>query len=101
MAAGTIYRTVEGRGILLGFYDGVISRWVFRHENADIPTRFGETRVVTAGRRGNPALLLLHGSASNVLGWAGAMPAYMNDFYVIAPDILGEAGRSAAVRPSW
>ena len=67
MSAGTIYRTVEGRDILLDFYDGVMSRWVFQNENADIPTRFGDTRVVTAGRRENPALLLLHGSASNVL----------------------------------
>jgi pimeloyl-ACP methyl ester carboxylesterase len=101
MSAGSIYRTVGSREILLDFYDGVMSQWAFPHENADVPTRFGDTRVVTAGRGENPALLLLHGSASNVLGWGGAIPAYMNHFYVIAPDIPGEAGRSAAVRPSW
>jgi pimeloyl-ACP methyl ester carboxylesterase len=56
----------------------------------DIPTRFGDTRAMTAGRKGNPALVLLHGSASNILGWGAAILAYMRDFYVIAPDIPGE-----------
>jgi pimeloyl-ACP methyl ester carboxylesterase len=101
MAAGGIYRTAESRDILLKFYDGVIGGWAFPHETMDISTRFGDTHVVTAGRKGNPALVLLHGSASNILGWGAAIPVYMRDFHVIAPDFPGEAGRSGPVRPSW
>ena len=101
MAVGSIYRTADSRGILLDFYDGITGRWAFPHETRDISTRFGDTRVVTAGRKGNPVLLLLHGSASNILGWSAAIPAYMRDFSVIAPDLPGEAGKSGPARPSW
>jgi pimeloyl-ACP methyl ester carboxylesterase len=101
MTSQSIYRNTESKDILLDFYDGIIGNWTFPNETADIPTRFGDTHTITAGRREKPALLLLHGSASNILGWGAAIPAYMSDFYVVAPDIPGEAGRSGPVRPSW
>lgn len=101
MATTGIYRTEKSRDILLDFYNGMISKWAFPHECADIPTRFGETHVVTAGEPETPALVLLHGSASNILGWGGAIPVYARDFRVIAPDMPGEAGRSGPFRPSW
>jgi pimeloyl-ACP methyl ester carboxylesterase len=101
MTKESIYRTAESRGILLDFYDGMMAGWTFPHVNEDIPTRFSATRVVTAGQKGDPALVLLHGSASNILGWGAAIPAYMRSFHVIAPDLPGEAGRSGPVRPSW
>ncbi len=66
-----------------------------------VPTRFGETHIIMAGSVGTPALVLLHGAASNLLGWSGAIPEYSGDFRVIALDIPGEAGKSAPVRPSW
>lgn len=101
MAENTIYKTEKSRDILLDFYDAVMSKWPFPYTKAMIPTRAGETHVLTAGSRDNPALVLLHGAASNVLGWGGAIPVYMKDFHVIAPDIPGEVGRSAPTRPSW
>jgi pimeloyl-ACP methyl ester carboxylesterase len=101
MATTGIYKTVKGRDILLDFYDGMIGKWAFPHECADIPTRFGETHIVTAGDPDAPALVLLHGSASNLLGWGGTIPLYARDFRVVAPDMPGEAGRSGPVRPSW
>lgn len=99
--AETIYRTEAGRNILLDFCDGVMKSWSFPYEMRTIPTRAGDTSVIMAGDEGKPALVLLHGSASNVLGWGAALPAYSKDFRVLAPDIPGEAGRSAPVRPSW
>jgi pimeloyl-ACP methyl ester carboxylesterase len=101
MTTGSIYRTVESRDILLDFYDGMMGGWTFPHGTMEVPTRFGGTHVVSAGRKGDPALVLLHGSASNILGWGAAIPAYMRDFHVIAPDLPGEAGRSGPDRPSW
>jgi pimeloyl-ACP methyl ester carboxylesterase len=96
-----IYKTEQSRDILLEFYDGVLQKWEFPYESLTVPTRFGETHIIAAGSRGKPALVLLHGAASNLLGWGGAIPEYMGDFRVIAPDIPGEAGRSAPLRLSW
>lgn len=96
-----IYRTERGRDILLEFYGEMLKGWSFPYESIAVPTRFGETHIIAAGDKSLPALVLLHGSASNLLGWGGAIPEYMKDFRVIAPDIPGEAGRSAPVRPSW
>ena len=96
-----VYRTEHSRDILLAFYDGVAGTWSFPHDIAMVQTRHGETHVITAGDKSKPALVLLHGAAANILGWGAAIPEYMRDFFVIAPDIPGEAGRSAPERPSW
>ena len=96
-----VYRTEHSRDILLAFYGEVVGTWSFSHESALVRTRHGETHVITAGDRSKPALVLLHGAAANVLGWGAAIPEYMREFFVIAPDIPGEAGRSAPKRLSW
>lgn len=57
--------------------------------------------MIAAGETGRPALVLLHGAASNALAWGGAIPQYGANFRVIAPDIPGEAGMSHPERPSW
>jgi pimeloyl-ACP methyl ester carboxylesterase len=101
MITDSIYKTARSRDELLDFYDSVVSKWSFPFEQVPVPTRFGETNVITAGKWDNPALVLIHGSASNILSWGGAIPAYLKDFYVIVPDIPGEVGRSAPIRPSW
>ena len=96
-----VYRTEHSRDILLAFYDGVVGTWSFPHESTMVQTRNGETHVITAGDKSKPVLVLLHGAAANILGWGAAIPEYMRDFFVMAPDIPGEAGRSAPQRPSW
>jgi pimeloyl-ACP methyl ester carboxylesterase len=97
----SIYRTEQSRGILADFYRGVLTKWNFDYTSSTVPTRFGETNVLAAGDPGKPALVLLHGAASNALGWGGALAQYGKDFRVIAPDIPGEAGMSSPERPSW
>lgn len=96
-----IYRTERSRDILMEFCDGALQYWSYPHEKTMLSTQFGQTHVITAGSKEKPALVLLHGAASNILGWGAAIPEYMQDFFVIAPDIPGEAGKSAPVRPSW
>jgi len=96
-----VYRTANSREILLAVYDEVMDTWSFPLESNMVPTRHGETHVVTAGDRSKPALVLLHGSAANIRGWGAAIPEYGRDFFVLAADIPGEAGRSAPERPSW
>lgn len=101
MKRQSIYKTENGRDTLLKFYDGVMGKWAFPFDTSIVETRFGQTFIVTAGNTEKPALVLLHGAASNILGWGGAIPQYTQDFRVIAPDIPGDPGRSAPVRPDW
>lgn len=64
-------------------------------------TSLGLTSLVTTGDPALPALVLLHGAASNNLTWGADLPEYLAHFRIIAPDIPGEAGCSADFRPSW
>jgi pimeloyl-ACP methyl ester carboxylesterase len=101
MNENSIYKTENGAEAFGAFMDGVLAQWPYPHKTVYVPTRFGQTFAVTAGDRGKPALVMLHGSASNLLSWGAEIPQYMGDYFVIALDIPGEAGKSAPVRPSW
>ncbi|MHB1314814.1 MAG: alpha/beta fold hydrolase [Christensenellales bacterium] len=101
MRTQSVFRTEEGQKAIVNFEEGVMAYWPFPYTAAMVPTRFGQTHTVTAGNKDKPALVLLHGAASNLLGWGGDIPRYMDRFFVVAPDIPGEAGKSEPVRPSW
>jgi pimeloyl-ACP methyl ester carboxylesterase len=96
-----IYRQVNSREELIQFMDGALSGWPYPYETRMVDTRVGQTHVFTAGDKSKPALLLLHGSQSNLLSWGGDIPQYLGEYDIIAPDIPGEAGKSAPVRLSW
>ena len=101
MKKNTIYKQENSREVLCGFMDKALKSWPYAHETQMIPTCFGLTHVLTAGNKKNPALIFLHGSASNLLSWGGDIPQYMQDFYVVVPDIPGGAGKSEPVNLSW
>ncbi|MEW2625892.1 alpha/beta hydrolase [Streptomyces sp. NPDC048106] len=49
-------------------------------------------RVYTCGEPSHPAVLFLHGSGPGVsapANWAHLMPSFAEDFYCVAPDVLG------------
>lgn len=97
----SIYRTEESREALAAFMDQVLKMWPYPFQTQSLDTRFGKTHIVTAGQKNNPVLVLLHGSGSNLLSFGGDIPKYMENYYVVVPDIPGEAGKSAPCRPSW
>ena len=96
-----IYRTEGSRDALAAFMDYVLKMWPYPFEAKFMDTRFGKTHIVTAGQKNSPVLMLLHGSASNLLSFGGDIPKYMGDYFVVVPDLPGEAGKSAPCRPSW
>ncbi|NJL55969.1 alpha/beta hydrolase [bacterium] len=63
-----------------------------------VTTRFGPTHLLAAGQADAPLLLLVHGSNVNALGWRHQITALSAHYRVIAPDVPGFAGRSAAMR---
>ena len=92
-----VYRYEESQRELSQFMDNALAAWPYPYKTAIIETRLGKTHVFTAGDQEKPALLLLHGAQSNLLSWGGDIPQYLADYYVIAPDIPGEAGKSDPV----
>ena len=81
-------------------YDEALARLVHPYEMTSVASSFGQTRVVIAGPAGAPALVLLHGWNTNSSGWWPQINAWAGEYRVYAPDTIGQAGRSAPVRPS-
>ncbi len=85
----------------MGWYDRVLSAIPVCTSSCFVETRFGLTHVLTTGDRGNPPLLLLHGINVNALNWRSQIARLSSEYYVMAPDVPGFAGRSGATRLSY
>jgi len=97
----TIYKSVEGRQVIMNLYDRVLAVWPVPHQTFNVPTRHGNTFIIQSGADNAPPLILLHGSCSNAVSWAGDVAAYSECLRVLAVDLPGEPGRSEPVRPDW
>jgi pimeloyl-ACP methyl ester carboxylesterase len=94
-----IYTSADGARTVERRYRELLTAWPVPAEHLRVPTRQGETFVVASGPPDAPALVLLHGSGSNALMWAGDVAAWSEHFRVYAVDLIGEPGRSAPARP--
>jgi pimeloyl-ACP methyl ester carboxylesterase len=96
-----IYKSAEGERVIMEHYDRVLARWPAPYEPLYVDTRHGRTFAIASGDPAAPALVLLHGSASNAVFWISDAVAYSPYYRVYAVDIPGEPGRSAHNRPDW
>lgn len=94
-----IYRTAEGRALVLSQYRAVLDTWPVPSRETSVPTRHGETFVLTSGPNDGLPLILLHGSATNSASWIGDVGAWSQHFHMHAIDLIGEPGFSAPSRP--
>ncbi len=86
----------------MALYDEVLAEhWPVPYQGLTVPTRHGDTFVIVSGQESAPALVLLHGAASNSAIWAADVAAYSHQHRVYAVDLPGEAGKSAPNRPAW
>lgn len=97
----SIYKSPHGEKLIMEFYERMLSKWPVEYSEADIDTSFGTTHVIISGNPANPPLVLLHGSTSNSVTWAGDIKEYSAHFRVYAPDMPGEPGKSTQRRLSW
>jgi pimeloyl-ACP methyl ester carboxylesterase len=95
----SIYTSPAGARTIEERYRELLAAWPVPAEHLRVPTREGETFVVASGRPDAPPLVLLHGSGSNALMWAGDVASWSEHFRVYAVDIIGEPGLSAPARP--
>jgi len=94
----SVYQNPEKKETFRAVYNNFLSAMPFTKRTIDTP--FGETFLLEAGERTNPAVVLLHGSCSNSAFWFNDIMALMGSYHVFAADIPGEAGNSSEYRLS-
>jgi pimeloyl-ACP methyl ester carboxylesterase len=96
-----IYKSEVGKREVLGQYRKILASWPVENHQYEVETRFGSTFVIESGSKNNLPLILLHGSVSNSYTWYGDVASLSKTYNVYAIDMIGEAGLSAASRPSY
>ena len=94
-----IYRSEAGRELVQARYRELLARWPGGTRQQRVPTREGETFVVTCGPADAPPAVLLQGSGANAAMWLPDIEAYARRLRVHAVDLIGEPGASAPSRP--
>lgn len=94
-----LYSSDSGKRAVQERYRHFLDRWPVPGEQVIVPTRQGDTFVISCGPPDAPPLVLLHGSVTNSAIWLGDVTAYARNFRVHAVDIIGEPGLSAPSRP--
>lgn len=95
----SIWKTEAGGEAVRERYAQFLQHWPQPSRQLRLPTSQGETFIVAAGREDAPAVLFLHGSASNALVWMRDAAVIGQHFRVFAVDMIGEPGLSAPARP--
>ncbi|HEY2677497.1 MAG TPA: alpha/beta hydrolase [Steroidobacteraceae bacterium] len=95
----SLYRTQSAAQLIAQRYRTFLSYWPQPNRQFHVPTRFGETFVISCGADSAPPLLLFHGAGSNSAMWIGDAAAWSAGYKVHAIDMIGEPGFSAETRP--
>ncbi len=96
----SIYKTPEGEAEVRTLYDEALARLSLAYESLTVSTRLGDTHVLALGPEDDPPVVFLPGGNflnPTCLSWFLPL-AERHRLY--APDIVGQPGRSAQVRPS-
>jgi pimeloyl-ACP methyl ester carboxylesterase len=96
------FRSPEDAARYQEMYDDFVARsWPVPHEELDVLTRFGTTRVRRSGAATGPPLVMIHPTTGSSAGWSPVIAPLCARHTVYTPDTIGTAGRSiqrAAVR---
>jgi pimeloyl-ACP methyl ester carboxylesterase len=77
-------------------YTELLERWPVPYQSLSVSTRFGETHVIASGSEEALPLILLPGNFASAVMWQPNVAALSRTRRVLAIDIPGEPGRSAA-----
>lgn len=89
------FRTPEDAERFLAQYDEIVAReWPVAHEELDVPTTFGRTRVRRSGEGPGVPLVMVHPTTGSSAGWYPVIESFCRDRVAYTPDTMGAAGRS-------
>ena len=97
----TVFKSIAGQEKIMSLYQSLLEKWPVPKETKMIATRHGNTFVICSGANDAKPLVLLHGAGTNSTMWIGELEEYSKHYRIFAVDIIGEAGKSDANRPSW
>lgn len=90
----------DGSNPFAALYDETVSRLLdVAVTDTWVDTRVGRTHVLTAGERTAPPVVVFQGgnvTTPVTLAWVQSLAA---DHHVVAPDTVGEPGKSSPERP--
>jgi pimeloyl-ACP methyl ester carboxylesterase len=93
------FRSEEGYRAVMAWYDRMLARIPVPYEARMVPSRFGDTHVVSAGPVDAPPVVYLHGLGTNACSIPEAYGVIGRRMRIHAVDVIGEINRSAQVRP--
>ncbi len=96
----SLFSSPRGHTAMMDWYARALERAKIEYEALTVPTRYGETHLVTAGPKDAPPVVLLHGMEGNAASWRHQLAGLHANFRLYALDIVGSAGKSAPVRLS-
>jgi pimeloyl-ACP methyl ester carboxylesterase len=90
-----LWKNLEAYEAMQALYSSELARLTVPYESHYIDTRrHGKTHVLTAGNPANPALVFWHGMNAFAASWVNEINVFAAEYYVIAPDCVGDTGRS-------
>ena len=94
-----IYRSPKGADAIQRRYRELLDQWPVPHQRQVVPTREGDTFVVSSGPLDAPPVLAIQGSGANTAMWLPQIAGWAPHLRVHAVDVIGEPGLSAPSRP--
>jgi len=92
--------TDSGQASVHECYESLLRQWPVPFTRRVVPTCEGDTFVISCGNETGLPLVLLHGGMATSAMWSRSVPAWGERFQIYAVDLIGDAGLSAASRPS-
>ena len=93
-----VYRNEDGMKKMHAFYDKTLAALCVPYEEENFDTSFGKTHCLLVGDTEKPRICTIHGgNGITTLNLKLFLPL-LEEFYIIAPDVIGMPGKSAPYR---
>jgi len=94
----SIFRSPKSKAEYFAAYDEMLKKWPVSYEELYIPTRFGDTHVITSGSQDFPPLILFHSAGSGAVQWYRNVDAFSQRYRTYAVDVIGEVNKTVTTR---
>lgn len=94
----TVFRSDYGRKLVLEAYDKVINSIGIQYDDIYLPTRLGETHIITTGSDNNPPLILIHAYYASAASWYKNIKQLSENHKVYNIDIIGDPNKSKPLK---
>jgi pimeloyl-ACP methyl ester carboxylesterase len=93
-----LFKTSSGRDRYLAAYTEALRLWPLPYESLFVSTPYGDTHVISSGKKDGKPLLLLHAGYASSTMWFANAADLGKSFHLVAVDTVGEPGMSVPTR---